>query len=372
MDLTLTEEQELIRSTARELLSAEAGVANARAMGEDARGYSQELWGEMVELGWTGLALSEDHGGVGMGFLELCLLIEELGAHQVPSPFVTTAVHCALAIERFGTDEQKEAYLPAVAAGERVMAYGCVGPGGRWDPADVGLTATPKGDGYALDGEVLFVPYAHVADDLLVLARREGGDPTAFLVDADASGVSTDELQTTGNDRQFRVTFSGVEVPEEGVLGGPDEGSSVAESVAAYAAAALCAEMVGGAQRVLDMTVSYAGDREQFGSPVGSFQAVQHHCANMAMDVLGARFMAYEAIWRLGEGLEASEEISLAKSWVSEAYRRVCGLAHQVHGAIGFTEEFDLHYYFRHATDAELTFGDAGYHRELVAERLGV
>jgi alkylation response protein AidB-like acyl-CoA dehydrogenase len=164
-----------------------------------------------------------------------------------------------------------------------------------------------------------------------------------------------------------------VRVPAADVLGGePGGGATVVATVAAFGAAATCAEMVGGAQQVLDMTVRYAKDREQFDSPVGSFQAVQHHCADMGVDVLSSRLIAFEAIWRLSEGLDATEEVSMAKAWVSEAYRRVCALGHQVHGAIGFTREHDLHRYLRHAVATELAFGDGDHHWDRVADHLGL
>lgn len=358
MDLTLTEEQQLIQRTARELLEARSPIAHLREMEGDPTGYSAELWKQMVELGWTALALPEAQGGLGQGFLEVCLLAEELGRHQTPSPFVPTVIHCALAIARFGSDAQRDELLPNVATGERVMSFG----DGRG-----ALAATAEEGGVRLDGEVMFVPYAHAAADLVVVAERDG-EPVVLVVDAATGGVGLERLDTIRPDHEHRVRFEGARVPERRVLGGGE----VAEAALAYGTAAACAEMVGGAQRVLDMTVAYAGERRQFGRPIGSFQAIQHHCANMAIDVLGSRFIAYEAIWRLAEGLDASEEVSLAKAWVSEAYRRVCALGHQVHGAIGFTHEYDLHYYLRHAVSSELAFGDAERHLERVARHLGL
>lgn len=376
MDLTLTEEQELVATTAGELLEARAPAAGARAMQDDPNGFSHELWKEMVELGWTGLPFAEELGGAGATFLDLCLLVEQMGRFQVPSPFVPTVVLCGLPIARFGTREQREAWLGAVARGDRFLSYARAAPGGHWDAPGSEVVATERGEsgGFVLDGSASFVPFAHAADGLLVVARREGeGDAlTAFLVDVGAGGVTVEAVDAVGHDRPHRVELRGVGVPAEGVLGDVDGGREVVETASAHGTAATCAEMVGGAQAVLDMTVDHAREREQFGRPVGSFQAVQHHCADMAMDVLGSRFAAYEAIWRLSEGLEAGTEVSVAKAWVSEAYRRVCALGHQVHGAIGFTREHDLHLYLRHAVATELSFGDADFHWELVARRLGL
>jgi alkylation response protein AidB-like acyl-CoA dehydrogenase len=363
MDLTLTEDQELIASTARELLESRAATAGARAMEDDPAGHSAALWKEMVDLGWTGLAVPEEHGGVGSGFLEVCLLFEQLGHALVPSPLLPTVACCALPIARYGTDAQKAEWLGAITGG-RVMT--CTPP--AWDRPGSGPVATTSEAGFVLDGEALFVPYAASAESLLVTAGLDG-EPRAFLVDAGAPGLTIEPSGTIGLDRPCRVVFSDVRVADDRVLGA---GRDAVDAIAAYGAAAMCAEMVGAAQRVLDLTLAYAAEREQFGKPIGSFQAVQHHCADMAIDVLGSRFIAYEAIWRLSAGREATDEISMAKAWVSEAYERVCALGHQVHGAIGFTKEHDLHLYSRHAMASSLAFGDGDHHLDHLADRLGL
>ena len=361
MDLTLTEDQELIQATARELLGARAASAGARAMRDDPAGHSAGLWKEMVELGWMGLAVPESYGGVGAGFLEVCLLVEEMGRSLVPSPFLSTVVCCGLPIATFGTEEQKAQWLGAIARGRVMTAVP-----GRWDRPGIDVAATEAADGVVLNGTALFVPYAHVADDLLVVARL-GDGPAVYLVDAAAPGIAREPLTVIGIDRPYRVGFDEVPVPGDRVLAG---GAAVADAIVAYGTAATCAEMVGAAQRVLDMTVEYATHREQFGRPIGAFQAVQHHCADMAMDVLTSRFIAYEAIWRLSAGLAATTEVSMAKAWVSEAAQRVCARGHQVHGAIGFTAEHDLHLFAQHVTAAALTFGDGDHHWEQLARGL--
>ncbi|MGH3341727.1 MAG: acyl-CoA dehydrogenase family protein [Carbonactinosporaceae bacterium] len=375
MDLTLTEDQELIQATAGELLESRSAAAGVRAMEDDPTGYATGLWKEMVELGWTGLAFPESYGGVGAGFLEVCLLLEELGRFQVPSPFLTTVACCGLPIARFGTAEQQAQWLPTIARG-RVMSYVRAAPRGGWGSSGADVIASEAADGRMLDGTALFAPWAEAAEELLVVAQRHGGGPeelTVLLVDAASPGITAEPLEVIGADRLHRVAFEGVSVPADRVLGGGAvNGRAVVEAVSAYGAAAVCAEMVGGAQRVLDMTIGYATQREQFGRPIGSFQAVQHHCADMATDVLSSRFIAYEAIWRLSEGLESAVEVSMSKAWVSEAYQRVCALGHQVHGAIGYTREHDLHWFSRHAMASALTFGDGDFHWERVARTLGL
>jgi|tagenome__1003787_1003787.scaffolds.fasta_scaffold20906583_2 alkylation response protein AidB-like acyl-CoA dehydrogenase len=314
MDLTLTEDQELIARTAREFLSAHP-AASARAAASEPGGYSAATWKEIVDLGWTGVAFDES-----MGFLEACLLAEELGRHAVPSPFTASLV-CGMAVPSLREE---------VAAG-RVYTFAS-----------------------AVDGVADLVPYAAAADGFVVAS----GSSVSVVESAD----SVERQDVVGLDPKYRVRFTS-----------PGEAVDVAPSlVRAFGAAATCAEMVGGAQAVLDASVEYATQREQFGKPIGTFQAVQHHCANMAIDVLGARFIAYEASWRLARGLDAATEVAVAKSWVSEAYQRVCSLGHQIHGAIGFTAEHDLHFHTRHAIASALAFGDADEHTEALAQRLGL
>lgn len=297
MDLTLTEDQALVQRTAREFLASRSGA---------------DVWKEITSLGWPGLGFED------FGFLETCLLIEELGRAGVPSPMVTVSCGFAAPSLRSG-----------IASGE-VYAY------------------VPSPDA--------LVPYAAEAVGFLV-----PGESGVSLVSSASAEVS--QVEVVGLEPKYRVEFSS----PGSVL--PDVTSSALE---AFGAAATCAEMVGGAQGVLDRTVAYAKQREQFGKPIGAFQAVQHHCANMAIDVLGARFIAYEAIWRLGRGLDASIEVSVAKSWVSSAYERVCAAGHQVHGAIGFTAEHDLHRFTRHAASSALNYGDAEAHTDRLAAQLGI
>ena len=378
MDLTLTEDQELVRSTAREFLTSRGADADASAMAADPVGYSPALWKEMVDLGWTGLAVPEAYGGVGEGFLELCLLIEEMARAQVPSPLLTTAACCGMAISRFGSEEQKRAWLGEMCRG-RVVGYARAAPHGGWGAAGSEVTASPAADGFILDGPARFVPYAHAADGLIVVARSsaDGGpdDLTVLLVDAGTPGITRDQLNVAGTERTCQVTFDRVRVPRAAVLGGEGRagaGREAVEAIGAYGAAASCAAMVGDAQGVLDATVEYASQRQQFGKPIGVFQAVAHHCADMAIDVLSSRLIAYEAIWRLSRDPGAADEVPVAKSWVSEACQRVCSLGHQVHGAVGFTMEHNLHWWLRHVTASALAFGDATFHTGRVATSLGL
>jgi alkylation response protein AidB-like acyl-CoA dehydrogenase len=371
MDLTPTEEQEQIRGAAREFLEGECPSSHVRAMESDELGYSPEVWAQMAELGWLGWVFPEEHGGAGASFLDLCLLVEEQGRSLLPSPFLPTVVLAGQAIARFGSELQKAEHLPAIASGDRVMGVARTGPGASWSPSDVGVVADCQSGGYVLHGTATLVEYANVADALLVLAKHRGV-LEAFLVPRDAPGAVVEPLRTVGVDHRHRVSFNGVRIADDAVLGEPGGGRSIGGAIARWGTAARCADMVGAAQRVLEMTVAYATERIAFDQPIGSFQAIQHHCADMAVDLLGARLVTWEAIWCLSEGLDAEEALSVAKTWVSDAVPRVCTRGHQIHGAIGFTREHELHLYTRHVRAAELDFGDAVWHRERVAQALGL
>lgn len=375
MDLILTEEQSLIATTARELLAARSPTAGFRAVADGPTGYSTGLWREMAELGWIGLALPEEQGGGGGTFLDLCLLVEEMGRVLVVSPFVPTVLG-VLALARFGTTEQREGWIPRAVGGECVIGY--AGP--AWSTRAGEVRARVDGDEIVIDGSTTLVPYAHVADLLLVAARIEGdADPVVILVGRGAEGMDLEELDAVDLHRQYRAAFRDVRAGRLRARRRAREGPGRSgrrrrgdRGARGLRRGGVVLEMVGGAQRVLDLTVEYASVREQFGRAIGSFQAVQHHCADMATDVLTSRYISHEAQWRLSRGLDAHAEVSMAKAWVSDAYRRVCALGHQVHGAIGFTREHDLHLYLRHAIASELTFGDADHHRGLLAGTLGL
>lgn len=366
MNLTLTEDQEIIQEAAKKFLKARAATAGIRTMSQDPIGFSPTLWNELVEQGWTGLALPEAYGGSGAGFLEACLLVEQLAWHAIPTPFLCTLLG-GLAISRFGSLDQKEDCLRSIGRG-RIVTYART----SWGTTESTVLATRSGDQFRLDGSALFTPFAHVARDLLVVAQRDTGQLTVFLVEANSPGIVRTPVETVGSDRPHHVELSQVLVPENRILGEIDQGATVVQALTAWGTAATAVHMVGGAQKVLDLTVEYARQRQQFGRPIGSFQAVQHHCADMAIDVLSARFLAYEAVWRLSEGLSADTEVSMAKAWVSAAYRRVTALGHQVHGAMGFTKDHDLHFFLREALASSLQYGDSDFHWDRVASNLGL
>jgi len=377
MNLTLSEEQEMLKTMARDFLTDKLPKTAVKEIEESEAGYSPEMWREMAELGWMGLALPERYGGGGMSFLDLAVLLEEIGLACLPGPFFSTVVLGALSILDIGSEEQKQEYLPKIASGEAIFTLALTEAEARYDADSIKLKATADKDGYVLSGTKLFVPDAHIADCLLCVARtseqaRPEGGITIFLVDAKSPGISHTVLKTIANDKLCEVVFDQVKVPEENILGELNQGWAEVQKIVERAAAAKCCEMVGCIQQALDMTIDYAKERKQYGRPIGSFQVIQHYCADMAIDVEGTRLSTYQAAWMVSEGLPCVEQVAMAKAWAGEACGRVMALAHQIHGAIGCSIDHDLQFYTRRAKAAEVTFGDANFYRQVVAQEMGL
>jgi alkylation response protein AidB-like acyl-CoA dehydrogenase len=377
MDLGLSEEQEMLKKSARDFLRRECPKRLVRQLDDSDEGYSMELWRRMAELGWMGLVFPEKYGGSGRSFLDLAVLLEEMGYNIVPGPFFPTVVLGGLAILMAGSEEQKTEFLPRVARGEIILTLALTEPSASYDAASVKTKAIARNGEYVIKGTKLFVLNANTADHIVCIARtKETTDPedgiTAFIVDAKDRGLTCTLLKTLARDKQCEVVFDDVTVPEKNVLGKKNEGWPIVRDILQKAAVAKCAEMVGGAQAALDMAVDYAKERVQFGRPIGSFQAIQHYCANMAMDVSGSRFVTYKAAWKLSEDIPAAFDAAIAKAWVGEAYGRVALLAHQIFGAIGFTMDHDIHLYYRQAKAAEIVFGGGDFHRAIVAQEVGL
>ena len=369
MDLGLNEIQQMLKNSAREFLAQESPLTLVREMEGEERGYTDELWRQLAGLGWTGVAFPEQYGGTGGDFLDLAVLLEETGRALLPGPFFATVVLGGLTVLDAGTAAQKQEILPGLCSGQLLLTLALTEASATYEPWGIATTATREGGAFRIDGAKLFVPQAHTADRLLVAARTtESADPaqgiTLFLIPANAAGLTINPLATISADRQCEVILAGVQAPAAAVLGAVDGGWPLIQRALQRAVAGQCLEMLGGAAAVLEMTVEYAKQRAQFGRPVGTFQAVQHHCANMATDVEGCRHIAYQAAWKIASGEPAEREVAMAKAWVSSAYQRVCNLAHQCHGAIGFTKEHDLQLYTRRAKVQELSYGDANWHKE--------
>ncbi|HZP57005.1 MAG TPA: acyl-CoA dehydrogenase family protein [Dehalococcoidia bacterium] len=374
MDLGLSEEQELLKNAARDFLEKECPETLVREMEEDEKGYSPDLWKKMAEQGWQGLLIPDQYGGAGFGFLDLIILIEEFGRALVPGPFISTQVGGVLPLLEAGSEEQKKQYLPQIASGNAIWTLAFTEPSARFDNEGVTLEVKDDGNDVVLNGTKLFVRDANVADFMTVVGRRPGtkGDDgiELVIVPAKTSGITVTMLKTIAADKQAEVKFENVRVPKANVIAG---GAKTLAKVQRKATVLECAYLTGLAQMDFEISVQYAKDRIQFGRPIGSFQAIQHKAADMVTDVDGARFIMYRAAWSVDQDeADADLNVHMAKAWCSEATRRVVAHGQQIHGGIGFTKDYKIQLYFRRQKAAELAWGDADYHRELVAEELKI
>jgi alkylation response protein AidB-like acyl-CoA dehydrogenase len=374
MDFAFSEEQEMLRLSTRDFLAKECGSKVVRQLmdGEDA--YDPSLWKKIAGLGWTALGIPEQYGGAGT-FLDLVVVLEECGRALLPGPFFATMGLAVPALIEAGTEAQKKEALGAIAEGKARATLAYTEPSGRWDAGAVTLAAKPVGGGWRLDGVKLFVPDAMNADYTVVAARTRGeGEEgiSLFLVKGRPKGMTVTPLKTLDMTRRWNeVRFDGVEVGAEALMGAQNKGWAPLKRALEWGTAALCAEMVGGAQKVLEASTEYAKTRHQFGKPIGIYQAVSHKLADMLVLSESGRSATYYAAWAVeADAPDRSLASSMAKAYVSDAYRKVAGDGIQVHGGIGFTWEHDMHLYFKRAKASEVTLGDATYHRELVAQAL--
>jgi alkylation response protein AidB-like acyl-CoA dehydrogenase len=379
MDFGFNQEQELLRNTARKFFENECTSEFVRARMAEPAGVTDAFWRKLAEQGWLGLIYPEEYGGSGLGFVDLTVLMEEMGRAVMPGPFFSTVLLGGLAILEAGSTAQKKEWLTKLAEGEAKATLAFTEPNARWDAGAVTATARESGGTFTLNGTKLFVLDAHVADVIVVVARtREGKRPeeglSLFLVPRGARGLDVKLLPTMDQTRKLcEVALRDVAVSADAVLGPRDGAWTPLSRVLDRATVALCAEMCGGAQRVLDMTTEYAKIRIAFGKPIGAYQGVKHRAADMLVEVENAKSLTYYAAWAVDENVpEAPLAASMAKAYVSDAYRRTAGAGIQLHGGIGFTWEHDLHLYFKRAKSSEFTFGDATYHRERVAQLINL
>jgi alkylation response protein AidB-like acyl-CoA dehydrogenase len=374
MNFGFNEEQELLRSTARKFFDNECPSEVVRKLMETPEGMSPGLWAKLAEQGWLGLISPDEYDGMGLGLVDLVVLMEEMGRAVVPGPYFSTVLLGGLAIREAASDAQKKEWLPKIAAGDKRVTLAWMEPSATLGAAGVTLAAVEKSGQYSLSGTKLFVPDAHTADAIVVAARTAVDESergvSLFLVPKTSRGLDVKLLPTMDQTRKLcEVTLKDVTVGRDALLGSAGDGWRPLARVLDQATVALCAEMCGGAQKVLDMTVEYAKIRQAFGRPIGSYQGVKHRAADMLVDVENSKSITYYAAWALDEGVtEGPLAVSMAKAYVSDAYRRVASAGIQLHGGIGFTWEHDLHLYFKRAKGSEFTFGDATYHRERVAQ----
>ncbi len=377
MDVRLTQDQMLLRDSVREFLQQECPIQRIRTIAEGDHDEADALWAGVSELGWPGLTLPAEYGGAGLDLVDLAVVFEEAGAALFPSSLFSTVALGAPCVLLAGSPRQKTDLLPAIAKGSLRLTFAQLEDNNGWGSEHLGQFASPSPDGFLLNGRKHHVLDATTSDLLVVVLRTQPGSEgseglSLLLVAADAPGISIRRTGfLDGTHSACEVEFRDVRVPADQLLGAEGDGDAVLRQVLAGARVALCAEMTGGAQRVLDLSVAHAKERKQFGKPIGSFQAVAHKCADMLVRVEGARSATYYAAWALANGLpEADTASCLAKAYCSDAYAQVAGDAIQIHGGLGFTWEEDPHLYFRRAKTSEHLLGDAAWHRELAARAL--
>ena len=371
MNFGFSEEQDELRKMVRRFLEEKSPETEVRRLMATAEGYDPAVWSQMAnELALQGLGIAEEFGGQGFGPVELYVVFEEMGAALLCSPYFSTVALAANALNFVGTDADKKAYLPGIASGETIATLAITDDRGAWDVAGIGITASGSGSDFTLSGVANYVTDGSTAGLILVPANTSKG-LSLFAVEGSASGLTKTALPTMDQTRkQSRLEFNNTPAKLVGAEGGAAAGLATTLQVAA---AMLAAEQVGGAQRVLDNAVDYAKNRVQFGRPIGSFQAIKHKCANMLLEVESAKSAAYYAAYcaqELNDDLPVAA--SLAKSYCSDAYFHCAAVNIQIHGGIGFTWEHHAHLYFKRAKSSELFLGDPAYHRELLADKLGI
>lgn len=369
MNLQLSKEQSILQRSARRFLESELPCSKVKELQQyEHTGHSKDLWQKLVHNGWLGVTIPEQYGGSGLSLLDLGLLYEEAGRALLPTTFYSTNFFLFL-LSILGTEQQKEDYLPKIANGEIVGTVAFAEKHAVNNLELLEAYAAKQNEKWLLSGEKYFVPNASIANVMIVIARMANGlgneGLAAFLIPSAKEGVSIEPMLTFGKDRQSVVKLSEVEIDSESILGGENaiiNSEAGFHSALKYATALQCAEMAGGARKVVEITADYVSTRKQFGVPIGSFQAVQHHLANMSILADGAKLLSYQALSLLTEHEAAEKEVSYAKAFASEAYKSVTLLAHQLWGGIGYSTESDLYLWSNRAKATELSFGTRDTH----------
>lgn len=363
MDLDFTEEQDLLRETVRGVCAQYAPIDVVRSLEDDPTGYPAEFWKQLADLDLIGLTLPEEHGGSGQSLLEAAIVYEELGAALVPSPHFVSAVLAGGLIARAGSEVQKQAWLPAIASGERVVTVAWLEPDGGFGPAGVTALADPTDGGWEVSGTKWHVPFAAAAGEMLVLAQHGDDEIGMFLVECDAAGVTLEQQKTIDSATQFAVTLERAAAERVGEASWDDWDAVMHDGIVL-----LAAQAIGGARAALDITVEYAQNREQFDKPLAAFQSISHYLADADTAIEGGRVLAYEAAWAQSVGRSTRRLAPMAKSFACRTFRETTATAVQIWGGMGFTLEADIQLYFRRAKALQLNWWDERYLDTLVAD----
>ena len=372
MDIALDEDQVMLRETAVSFARSALPAARIRELETTEQGFDTGVWKEMAQLGWAAAAFPEAYGGAETGWLELALIVEALGQGAIPSPLFSTVIEAGFTLLDAGTDRQKQEWLPRIAAGEVVMTVALMEANGGLRPQGIRARISRSGNGFRIDGTKAFVRDAGSADGIICVARSGDGvqDLTLAVVPKDAPGLRLARMPAAGGEALWEVEFASVEVDADAIVGDVGGGWPAAARLLLRGAAFKSAELVGIGQASLDLTLSYARERIQFGKPIGSFQGVQHHAAEMYRDLEVSRLLSWQASSALGEGLSGEREVAMAKAKASQCIPALTRTAHQIHGAIAYYRDYPLELYYHRALAAQAAYGDAAYHRRALARLL--
>jgi alkylation response protein AidB-like acyl-CoA dehydrogenase len=377
MDFNFSEHQNMLRDEARRFLTKECPKTKVKELEKSDKCYDPEIWRHMAEMGWMGLVLPEEYEGLNADFMDLMVLMEEMGRNILLGPFFNTVALCALPILEYGNDAQKSEYLAPISRGEKIWTLAMTESSGGYGASAIKARAKLEGGEFVINGDKMFVPYADVADYLLVIARTSKGKVpekglTFFIVDAGKPGISIETIPTFTGERQCKVSFKNVRIPEKDALGKVGQGWDIVEHTMRKATVLKCAEVSGACQAILDMSNTYAKERLQFGKPIGSFQVIQHKLVDMLIDVEGLQYLVYQAAWLLSTGAPCDLQIAMTKARANEVYRSVALSGVKIHGAIGFTMDHDIGLYYRRVPGAASVLGDTDFHLEKVAAKIGL
>ena len=372
MDLGLSEIQKMLQESSRNYLEENCTMDFIRAMESDDIGISDEIWENMAEMGWLGLMIPEEYGGSGFNFEDMSILLEEMGRVGLSGPFFSTAIIGVQALLLSGDEKQKKEILPKVSTGEIKISLAFNETAGSFEESEINSTLTTKNDeGWTLNGEKLFVNDAKSADYFVVASKSENNQGLSlFLVPANSDGIEIEKMDSIGGDKIYKVKFSEIKLNDAQLLGEDGDAWNTLSEVFSYGAAGKSSEMSGAASKVMDMTLDYIKDRKQFDRPIGSFQAVQHHAADMAILTKVSTQFARKAAWMLSNSDESILDVNRSKAYVSKAFHDICQISHQLHGAIGYTWDYDLQVFTRKMQHQKLSFGDAEFHHKKISNLL--